>query len=293
MFALLLVPILASASAQLPTGGEPISISASATEVDVSTEDPITLTLTVQRSSPSGGLPVDDILGILDEGDVTVGVAGVPEGWVVTIQPDGFTLTPGQSRDVEVTIALTPGAAGDDADLVFTAVLETADPTGLLAPGGEASTTVTATRDDSPTRQLLEAIGPGIWAILGALVVAIVVAIFLALDRRTRVVELTANASEVQVRPGKTATLPFWIENRGKETDRFALSANTGDAGWKAALAVTAVTLEPGQKEELHVAVTPNQQAPVGSRAVVRIVAVPDHSPSRIAVLAVSALVEA
>jgi uncharacterized membrane protein len=235
---------------------------------------------------------VDDVLALLDQGDVTVAVSGVPEGWVVTIQPDGFTLTPGQSHDVEVTIAVTPTSDADDADLVFTAELRTADPTGLLSPGGEASTTVAVKRDDGATRQLLEAIGPGIWAILGALVVAIIVAIFLALDRRTRVVELTTNASEIRVRPGKTATVPFWIENRSKETDRFALSANTGDAGWKAALSVTAVTLEPGQREELQVIVTPSTKAPVGSRAVIRVVAVPDHSPSRIAVLAVSALVE-
>lgn len=282
----------ATVAAQAPPGqGDPISISASDSSITVTAEEATPLSLTVARP-PITDSPLDEAMGQLDQGDVVVSVAGAPEGWTVTIQPDAFSLGPGEEREVMVEVLVEPASDADGAQLTFTARLTTPDPTGVLSPGGEASAEVEATRDDSATRQLLETLGPAVWAIMGALLVAIIVAVFLAVDRRTRVVELTTHAGEVKVLAGKTASVPFWIENRGKDTDRFAVSATTGDAAWKAGMAVTAISLEPGQREELHVAVTPTQKAPVGSRAVVRVIAVPDQAPHRIAVLAMSAIVE-
>ncbi len=260
---------------------------ASREAITAGAEESGTVTLTVTRAAATGS-PLDPQLG---DAEVAVTAEGVPAGWTVAIDPNGFSLAPGESREVQVTVSIEADAGAEQATIVFRARMESPDPSGVFVPGGETTAAVEVTRDDSATRQFMEALGAGVWIILGVALVAIVLAVFLFVDTRTKVVTLTSVVDEVKVRPGQTASIPFIIENRAKETDRFSISADPGDAEWRAELPIAAATLEAGGTEELHASVTPSKRAPLGSRSVLRVVAMPDHSPRRVAILAIPVLI--
>lgn len=289
--AVLCVLLLPAVSAQGPDQ-EPIAIDASPTDVDVTFADPAIVTLIVSRPGVTGS-PADDPVGQLFDplasAEVDVSASGLTTGWLVALDPSGFSLAPGESREVQATISVTTDADAEERlDITFTATMTSPDPSGVFVPSGQASTTVTATHDETATRDLIEAIGPGIWAILGALLVSIIVAVFLIVDSRTKVVQMGTPASEIHLTAGESADIPFWIENRARDTDRFNLSTNAGDPAWQGRLATTGVTLQAGEKQELEFTIKAAKDAKEGSRNVVRVIAVPDHAPRRISVLAVT-----
>ena len=286
----LLLAVMMAAPGAAQGGPSQMSLEADETTVSGTTEEPASVTLTVSRSGTTGtplDQAVDEVLVFFAAADIEVSVGTIPEGWTVAIDPSGFALAPGESQTIAVEINVGPDGP-EAAELTFTAHLTSPDPTGMLVEDEERSIAITVTRDDDATRKLLEAIGPGIWALLGALLVAIIIAIYLFVDSRSRVVEFTKLVEDVAVAPGETVSVPFRVANHGKETDRFSLTPSCGDPEWKAVVPVAAVTLDPGREEELHIAVTASKKVPPGSRAVIRIVAVPDRAPKRTAVMAFS-----
>lgn len=282
--AVLLLLLLPLAAAQQ---GDPITVTTSAKDIRVSTDSPETFTVTVERGGTDAG-PV----GELGAGDVTITITGAPEGWTAHAEPNGFSLAPGASQEVTITITVTPGASAGSTDLTITATLETADPSNLLQPGGEDSVRVTVTRDEGLTRDILETIGPGIWAVLGIAAAAIIVAIYLLVDARRASIRLTGLGGEAVLPAGGTASIPFHVRNTTGRREQLVLSANSPDPEWGVELPTWKLHLDPGAEEELVVAVTAPKRATAGSRGIIRVVAVPDQHPEKVATLTLTALVE-
>lgn len=281
------VCLAAPGAAQIPEQEGPIELDVPGRIQTVGSDAPLTFTITVTHTGQGSGSPIDQA----GEGDVTITITGVPEGWTASGDPSAFGLEPGASREVTVTVTAGPDTA-DAADLTLVAQYTSPDPTKALLPDGEASAGVTVEREESLTADVLETLGTGIWALAAVALLALFVAGYLVVDRRRQYIQLRCAVSEANLRPGSVATIPFSIRHRGGRRDRIAVHADVGAKGWKADIPATDVTLEGGETEELLVSVAAPKNAAKGSRQVVRILAVAESKPDRSAVLSLAVHVD-
>lgn len=218
--------------------------------------------------------------------DVVVAVSGLPEGWTASVTPSSFELMNGQSRDVELQVSVSPDAADREADVVVTAELssplEGLDP--ILGQGGQsqkatASDALHLTRDDSVTRQVLETLGPWIYAVLLLLVASVLVAVAIYLSARRSLVRLSSDAREMMVPPGGRVAFPFRVEGLARQEDAVLLQVSAVQEGWAAFLPVPELLLEPGQVQDLTLVAIAPKNAADGARQAILVSATSAKAP--------------
>ena len=284
---LLAYALLAAASpaaAQVPPspGAAAVTVQFADESGKVSLDDGASFDATVTNAGQASGTPIDD----QNRADVTLVVTGAPAGWNVAVAPSSIELGPGESAQVRVQVTLAAEAEADAAELILTATLtsplEGLDP--LLGPGG-ASQTATAndslrvTRDDSVTRDILEAVGPWIYAILLLLVAAVLVAVGISVASRRALVRLASDARELPVPPGGRVVFPFKVEALAKQPDTVLLQVSAVQEGWAAFLPTPEMQMDPGQLEELTLVVIAPRGAADGTRQAVLVSATSAKAP--------------
>lgn len=282
--------------AQQPSLSPSVSLTVDAAEGTVSVDDAASFTVTVTNTGQTTGTPLDE----QNSGDVTLTVTGVPAGWTASLQPTSFRLAPGQSGTSTLQVSVAPEADGDAAQLVLTATIRSAfdrlDPVLGLIPGGTQTGSATAdvqvTRDDSVTRNVLEAIGPWIYGILLVMVAALLVAVAISVSSRRSLVRLSANTRELTVAAGGRVAFPFSAEGLAKETDTVLLQVSAVQTGWAAFLPVPELQLEPGAVQELTLVVIAPHDADQGARQAVLVTATTAKAPKGSASLEFVAIVE-
>lgn len=293
-FLALLAALAGPAAGQAPSASPSVTVTAAEDEGTVTVERTSSFTVTVRNTSPES--PLDE----QNKGDVAITVSGVPEGWTATALPANFELAPGDSLDVEIQVAVSTEATAGSAELTVTAEmyspLRGLDPVLGGVPGatqrstGEA--TLRLTLDDSVTRDVLEAIGPWIYAVLLLLVVAVLVAVGISVAARRTLVRLSAEAREQPVPPGGKAVFPFRAEGLGKEADSVLLQVSAVQEGWAAFLPVPELMLEPGRSQEMSLVVLAPREALQGTRQAILVTATSAKAPKGMATLEFVAVVE-
>ena len=266
-----------------PSGAPVVTVAFELDEGKVSLDDGAVFKATVTN----GGTPSSTPLDANNVGEVTLAITGAPEGWIVGVLPASFDLVPGESRDVEVQVSLEANSKAKAADLTLTATmsspLEGLNPILGGVPGGAQTTTASdaihVTRDDSVTRDILEAVGPWIYVILLLLVAAVLVAVAISLASRRSLVRLSSDARELTLPPGGRVAFPFKVEGLAKQEDAVLLQVSAVQEGWAAFLPVPEVTLAPGEVQEMTLVVISPKTASDGARQAVLVSATSAKAP--------------
>lgn len=231
--------------------------------------------------------------------DVALKVTGAPEGWTATISPSSFSLQNGQSRtDIRLRVSVSADATERTAQLTVTAELDSPleglDP--ITGPTGNsqratATDTVEVTWKDSITRDVLETLGPWIYAVLLLLVAAVLVAIGLTVATRRSLVQLSSTMRELTVPAGGRAVFSLQAEGLGKQANNVLLQVSTVPEGWAAFLPTPELTLQPGETKDLTLVVIAAKQAAIGTRQAVLVSATTAKAPKASANLEFVAIV--
>ena len=288
----LLAPL---AQAQAPSPAPVVDISGETESGTVSVEQARVFTFTVRNNGQAPPGTEDQA-----SADVTVAVEGVPEGWTVSVQPSSFELAPGASQAVQVQVQVAPDAGASEAALTVKAVL--VSPLGPLedilgqVPGASQTATDSAplavTVQNSLTRNVVETLGPWIYALLLLLVAAVVVAIVLSVSSRRTLVRLSAQDRELSVAPGGKVAFDFRVEGLAREADTVLLQVSAVQQGWAAFLPVPELALEPGQAQDVTLVVIAPHTAEQGSRQAILVTATSAKAPKGAATLEFVALVQ-
>jgi hypothetical protein len=232
--------------------------------------------------------------------DVTVSVEGVPAGWTVGVDPSSFELAPGASQAVKVQVQVAPEADAGEASLTVKAVLvspfEGLEPILGQVPGASQTATDSAplslTVQNSLTRDVVETLGPWIYAILLLLVAAVVVAIVVSVSSRRAFVRLSADDRERTVAPGGKVAFSFRVESLAREADTVILHVSAVQDGWAAFLPVPELAIEPGQPQDVTLVVIAPPTAEQGARQAILVTATSAKSPKGAANLEFVAVVQ-
>lgn len=293
-----LLATVPAASAQAPPSASPaVDISGRAESGTVTVDEPATFAFTVKNNSPA-------VPGTEEQSkaDVAVTVEGVPSGWTVSVEPSSFELAPNAVQEVTVQVQVAPDTEARSATLTVKALLisplESLE--GVLGqiPGGGASQTASDSAplalevSDSVTRQVLETLGPWIYAILLLLVAAVLVAIGVIVSSRRTLVRLVADVRELTVAPGGKVAFAFRVEGLARDADTILLRVSAVMDGWAAFLPVPELVLEPGQSQEMTLVVIAPRIATQGTRQAVLVTATSAKSPRGAANLELVATVE-
>lgn len=249
----------------------------------VTVDRPSTFRATVRNTSSGTGTPGDGN----NQADVDVHVSGLPEGWTASATPSSFRLAPGAEQVVEVQVSVAAEATAGSADVTLTADLVSPlgglDPVLGNIPGGSqrasGSDAIRLSRDDSVTRDVLEALGPWIYAVLLLLVAAVLVAVAISLSSRRSLVRLSSETRELQVPPGGRVVFPFQLQSLARQEDSVLLQVSAVQEGWAAFLPVPEVVLDPGQVQEMTLVVIAPRNASDGSRQAVLVSATSAKAP--------------
>lgn len=217
---------------------------------------------------------------------VVVRVDGVPEGWTVSVVPSELRLTPGQSGNVDVQVAVAPGATERASMTVVADIyspLEGLEPILNPVPGGSQQASDSAPLEvrvgNSLTRNVLETLGPWVYILIVLLVAAVLVAVAITVSSRRSLVRLVADARERPIAPGGKVAFPFRVEGLARETDTVLLQVSTVQEGWAAFLPVPELILEPGQPQEVSLVAIAPRAAAQGTRQAILVTATSARAP--------------
>ena len=218
---------------------------------------------------------------------VVVRVDGIPTGWTVSPSPSDFRLSPGAAQEVKVQVAVSPDAAEQEARLTVVAdlytPLEGLDPVIGGVPGATQHASDSAPLqvrvDNSLTRDVLETLGPWVYALLVLLVVAVLVAVAITVSSRRAMVRLASDTRERAIAPGGKVAFPFRAEGLARDPDTVLLQVSAVQEGWAAFLPVPELLVEPGQVYDLSLVVIAPRTAPQGSRQAILVTATSAKAP--------------
>lgn len=292
--ALAMLPLLPAATGQAPSASPQVSVEMPQSEGTVTVEETRTFTLTVRNEGES--TPLDD----QNRGDVNILLSGVPAGWTVSANPANFEVAPGDAVEVEIQVSVATGATARGADIGITAEmyspLRGLDPILGQIPGAtqrsEDNATLRLTVEESFTRDVLETLGPWIYAVLLLLVAAVVVAVGLTVASRRSLVRLSSDTRELTVAPGGKVAFPFRAEGLAREPDSVIMQVSAVQEGWAAFLPVPELALEPGQAQELQLIAIAPRDALQGTRQGILVSATSAKAPKGAATLEFVAVVE-
>ncbi len=267
----------APAHAQSPGSCAEVAVTVDGGDGTLSVEEPVTFPVTVSNEGPATGTPLDQ------PADVELTVAGVPEGWTASFEDATLEVLPGQSAQTMLTVGLSSSAA-KAAELTIRATLTYGVPDVL---GGATGCTATSTaqlalaKEESLTRQVLETVGAWIYVVMGALVLAVLMATKLSLDARRTAVALTADLNLVRLPAGARGTIPVQVENISRRHDRVQFHLSVVPDGWLALLPLTEVELAPGEVHQLFLQVNTPADAQPGDLKAITMLATSRVAPRR------------
>lgn len=283
----LLLLLAADAAAQAPSASPSITVTAATGEGTVTVEKARSFSFTVKNTSPV--TPLDE----QNKGDVAIVITGIPEGWTASANPANFEIAPGDSVEVEVQVGVSTDADARSADLTVTAEMHSPlrglEPLLGTIPGATQRATGNASLslrvDESLTRDVLETIGPWIYALLLLVVAAVLVVVAVSVAARRTLVRLAADSREVAVLPGGKAVFTFVAESVAKDPDTAFLQVSAVQDGWAAFLPLPDLALMPGQSQELTLVVIAPRDAQAGERQAVLVTATSAKAPKGAATL--------
>ncbi len=273
--------LAATAAAQVPPLPPPPGTPGPAT-VDVRVQD-AQLTVSLDQSGTTDVFVTNTAQGTgspLDQARrVTLDVTGAPEGWTAAVSPTSFQLGPGQSGKAVLTVAVTAKALQTVAHLNVTArlyplgvdAIPTAGP--AVDPESRDSAGVTATREDSLTRNITERVGPYILLLLGALLLAAIAIGILLVLRGRAAVRLSCDDGELVTRPGGKVSFPLTVTNISGRDDGVALRA-TAPPGWTTEFSKSQFELPANSEAQLTLTVKVPKDAKPGDHNEVAVVVV-------------------
>lgn len=284
--ALALVAAAPGAQAQVPACTS-VEVSLSGNDA-VSVERPAQYVVEVHHTGQGTGTPLDPTA------QARLAVSGAPSGWTVSLADTLVELAPGESKSTTLTVAVTPDAA-DAADLLVTATMDAgfgplSEPLGCVAT---AESSLAMDRDEPVTREVIEAVGPWIYAIAAALLLALLVAAKLAMDLKRVAVTLSSPNEALTIRPGGKATVPLQVHNVASKRDVVGFHLSVVPEGWGALLPVQQVELGPGEAEELFLLVRAPDDAAPGDLEALSVLATSRIAPRQPATLRLALQVEA
>ncbi len=243
-----------------------VEVSVDAGNGTLSVEEPARFAVTVANGGQATGTPLDQ------QAEVELTIAGVPDGWTASFDDATLQVAPGKSAQTMLVVALSTAAATKAADLTIQATLSYGLP-GVIAGASGCTSTSTAqlvlAQEESLTRQVLETVGGWIYVIVGALVLAVLMATKLAVDAGRTAVTLTADLALVRLPAGARGTIPVQVENVSRRHDRVNFHLSVVPEGWKAILPLTEVELAPGEVHQLFLQVnTPGNAEPGDLKAI-------------------------
>ena len=275
---LLLLPLV---QAQAPEGATVVVTPGAVTHASL--DDPGSVTFTVSFDSPN---PIDG----QNARTIRVSTSGAPSGWTYALSESDLQLTSGGQATVTVQVAVSADAEAGEAQVNLLAQLVPQSPLTqiptlgpILDPAAQDQASATIERQDSTTREVIEAVGPWLYVILAALVIAILIAVKVVLDGRRILVALETDGHDVHIGPGKAVAVPVSVRNLGRSEDTIVFHVMTVAKGWAASLPVPELDLGPDASEELQLIIHAPKDAEPGSQQSIGITAHSGAAPRRIA----------
>lgn len=285
--ALVLAPIalalLALASAAAAQGEEPVSGCAPPTLVAPpglpgALEPGASVTIPLSIENPNGA-PVTRAVAFLN-------VTG-PSGWSFHLETNPVSLGPrNESLDHLTVTAPSRGGGAERGNITLSASFS-------CYVGGVASVQRSAAVTLALDARLTPAPAP--WSALILLALVLVGAVTAAVwtrSHRSRVL-LVAEAAVVNVSHDKGGRIAVTVENRRRDPDAVALTAEASPRGWSAFVAVPEASLEGKEELALWVSVRPPPGARVGAKGRVVVRAASREHPQESATIALEAVVVA
>ncbi len=219
-------------------------------------------------------------------------------GWDVAPAEQWVVVDAGQTGSVTVTVT-TPDRSGDSAmlnarangrcsvqgrtlpvpvgpdvvpEVTDSVQLATTAPGGLPFPGLDALANV-----------------PAVYLFGGLIVVVVALGAVIAARRRGDGFDAGSPEPEKAMLPGRGASFPIDVKNRGRQPDTARFEVGDVPHGWTAFLAVSEVTLAPGEGRTLWLMVRAPPEAAEGSATVVPLTVRSKSNPKREARVAVRA----
>ncbi|MGB1586027.1 MAG: hypothetical protein ACPHID_03145 [Thermoplasmatota archaeon] len=216
-------------------------------------------------------------------------VSGAADGWTYQLDTTDLELTAGSESRVTVRVAVSGDAEAESSTVTLLAQLVpqglNAVPTvgPLLDPAAEGTGSVTVERDDSTTRQVLEVLGPWVYVIAAALIIAVIVLVKVMADARRTLVALETREGPVTIKPGQSIAIPVTVRNLGRTEDTVVFHVMTVAQGWAASLPLPELDLDAEQEEELQLIVHAPEDATSGSEQTIGVTAHSAAAPKRVA----------
>lgn len=217
-------------------------------------------------------------------------VTGAADGWIYQLDTTDLELTAGSEARVTVQVAVSGDAEADETTVNLRAQLVPQSPLAqvptlgpLVDPAAEDTASVTVERQDATTRQVLETLGPWVYVIAAALIVAIVVLVKVLSDARRSLVALELDTERFTVKAGQSVAVPITVRNLGRTEDTVVFHVMTVAKGWAANLPVPELDLEGEQEEELHLIIYVPKEAESGTEQTIGVTAHSAAAPKRIA----------
>ncbi|MES2153787.1 MAG: NEW3 domain-containing protein [bacterium] len=275
ILALLLAPALAASQVPAAPSSASVDVRVQDAKVTLSLDAPaVTDVFVTNTAAPNPALPQLD-----QPRRVTLEITGVPEGWTASVQPNSFDLGPGKTGNAVLTVSVSAAADAKVANLNVTAKLY---PLGVSAIPGAGPTVdpeardaagVTATRQDSLGRTITEQVGPYIFLLLGAFLLALVAVVVLLVLRGRSAVRLACDDGELVAAAGGKAEFVISVTNISGRDDGVALRV-TAPEGWSASFSQGQFELPANSEGKVTLTVKVPKTAQSGERVEVAVVVV-------------------
>ncbi len=288
---ILLVLLVAPALAQQP---EPsgVAISPETQDAGISIEAPHTFFVNVTHT---GGFSAP---GFEQTRMFHVALMGTPDGWTAAVEPSNFRLAPGQTQQVEIEVAASPGApveAQNSITVLAQLVPQGADQVPAVGPvadpDAEATATLSFTREDPLGREVREVLGNWIYVFVLAFVAAVVLSTKLVIDRQRALVALDCTTPELQLAPGGRGSFRILVTNKGPRADTIVFHLDDVEDGWAAFLPVPELSIPADHVQELELIVIAPEGAAPGARQSILVTAAAGQGPNKPSTLTVEAVV--
>ncbi|HVL49241.1 MAG TPA: hypothetical protein VM889_11840 [Candidatus Thermoplasmatota archaeon] len=275
LLAVVLLAILAPhAAAQAPNCAR-VTVSATPDPVYVPRNGgDAALSVVFENAAPSPPLPGG-------EARLKVSVAA-PSGWTARIDGQDLTVPSGGRTSLTVAVKAPDGARPEErARIVVSATGSCTFPGGPATPIAlpPLSTEATAiVESPAPAFGLPADLLPIGGVLLALGVVATGAA--LVLRRRPGAILAATPEPEKAVRPGRGASFPVTLANRGRDRDTASCSVGPAPEGWSAFMTTPEVEIGPGETRTLYLMVRAPAGAPEGTEAAVRVAVRSRSSPA-------------
>lgn len=285
---------LAGAAAQpplppLPTGTAPDLggtlevLVDDASPLDVSVDQAAVRTVTVRYTAARQELQGNEDFAR----DVYLSVALPDDSWSATLTPTAMRLVPGTPEHATLRVTVTSQGS---AETLVTVTATSPSRTGIDPPLSD-SVEVEGRRADTVTREVLEAVGPAIYALLALVPLVILVLVVLVVRRPGGGVALEVRERTCVVAPGGRGSIQVTTRNLARRRETVHLELSDAAPGWAAILPDPEVLLAGLGAQATQVVLVAPPDAVAGERQRFTLSAYPVADPRRRATVDLEATV--